>query len=75
MNGKGFLTANQIIFAYSIIDYMREHHDVDNSIGVRITFKHIRDIDVEDATAQHLGADYFALQIMMAEGIIPYRPM
>jgi outer membrane receptor for ferric coprogen and ferric-rhodotorulic acid len=75
MDKSGFMSDSGIFFAHAMIEYMHKEHGIDRGTGARITFKYIKEIDIEDATAQHLGPDYFALQIMMAEGLIPYKPM
>lgn len=73
MSKKKQWSNRELFFGSGMINYMVEHHQVDHIIAALITSKYIKDIDVEDATVQHLGPDYFAIQVLMAEKIIPYR--
>ena len=66
-------TERKVAFMNSMVSYMSEHHGVDLTRAVIIVKKYIHEIDVEDVTVQHVGADYFAIQILMAEKVIPYH--
>lgn len=58
-----------------MVSYMFEVHGVEVKEGFKLAKKYINDIDIDSSMANHLGYDYFAIQILMAEGIIPYKPI
>lgn len=62
-------------FISSAVTYMNTHHNIQLSHAKQLMEKYIYDIVVTSPVVQQLGTDYFALQILMAEGIIPYQPI
>lgn len=63
------------LFVQSMAKHMVKHFSVQEDEAKEMANKHANDIDTEDVTVQQLGPDYFAIQILMAEKVIPYRPM
>lgn len=55
--------------------YMEENYRVSSDIVEKLVNKYKDKIDTDDITTQHLGPDYFALQILMVEKIIQYKPI
>lgn len=68
-------TDSRRMFSNNAAEYMHSIYDVELDKAKRLMAEYIDEIDVNDPTTQHLGPDYFALQILMAENIIPYRPL
>lgn len=62
-------------FSNSAARFMNEHYHIDLKVAEDLMAKYIDEIDVNDHTTQQLGADYFAIQILMAEELIPYQPI
>lgn len=69
------ITNSKANFSSSAARFMNEHYHIDLKVAKDLMTKYIDEIDVNDHTTQQLGADYFAIQILMAENIIPYKPM
>lgn len=67
------LSFSQFKFMRDIANHMVNHFEVEPNVALVLAMKYIKDIDVEDVTVQHIGADYFAIQILMAEKVIPYK--
>lgn len=62
-------------FHKQIVQHMVEHFAVQAEQARTLARKYAGDINVNDPFVQQLGADYFAIQMLMAEKIIPYQPM
>lgn len=62
-------------FKKQIVRHMVEHFTIQEEQALAMASKYAGDIQVNDPFVQQLGADYFAIQILMAEKIIPYQPM
>lgn len=54
---------------------MQEHHQIDKIKAQELMDKYIEDIETDRPSVQHLGPDYFAINILMAEGLIPKQPI
>lgn len=68
-------TDNRKVFSDSAVDYMHENYAINKVRAQELMSAYIDEINVNDPITQHLGPDYFAIQILMAEEIIPYQPM
>lgn len=68
-------TDNRKIFSDSAVEYMHENYAVNKVRAQELMSAYIDKINVNDPITQHLGPDYFAIQILMAEEIIPYQAM
>lgn len=66
---------NKKAFYDSAIRYMGEHYDVDKVFAEKLVNYYFDKIDTEDVITQQLGPDYFALEVLIAEGITLYKPM
>lgn len=65
----------QASFSKAAVQYMNTHHDIPEAQAQELMDKYIEDIETDKPIVQQLGPDYFAIQILMAEGLIPYRPI
>lgn len=63
------------LFFDSMKKYMVENYRVSSDLVEKLVNKYRDKIDTDDITTQHLGPDYFALQILMVEKIIQYKPI
>lgn len=68
-------TDNRKVFSDSAVDYMHENYAVNKVRAQELMSAYIDAINVNDPITQHLSPDYFVIQILMAEEIIPYQPM
>lgn len=68
-------TDSREIFSNSAVNFMHDNYAINFADAQKLMSSYIGEIDVNDPITQHLGPDYFALQILMEEGIIPYQPM
>ena len=66
---------SESLFLEHMVKHMVEAFQVESKLAHELAQKYISSINVSDVTTQHIGADYFAIQILMAEGIIPYKPI
>lgn len=62
-------------FKKQIVRHIVEHFNMEEEQARALASKHAGDINVNDPFVHQLGADYFAIQLLMAEKIIPYQPM
>lgn len=62
-------------FSNQAAEYMIQNHNIPPELAYQLMAKYIDEINVNDVTTQQLGSDYFAIQILMAEELIPYQPM
>lgn len=65
----------QTNFSNAAVAYMKAHHQIPETQAQELMDKYIEDIETDKPIVQQLGPDYFAIQILMAEGLIPYRPI
>lgn len=70
-----FDVAEDTSFEKQIMRHMVDHFNVPKEKALVMVSKYIGDINVEENIVQQLGPDYFAIQILMQEKIIPYQPL
>lgn len=66
---------NKKVFSDGMVDYMIKHYNVNKERAEKLVGEYIGVINVSDSITQHLGVDYFSIQILMEEEIIPYQPI
>ncbi|WP_214831016.1 hypothetical protein [Exiguobacterium sp. s56] len=68
-------TDSKKLFSIAAVNFMSANYEVNKENAEEMVEEYIDQINVNSAAVQHLGPDYFALQILMAKKIIPYEPM
>lgn len=68
-------TNNREVFLIATVNFISTNYSIDKETAEKMVEEYINQIDVDSPTIQHLGPDYFALQILMIKGVIPYKPM
>lgn len=57
-------------FLDEVVKVLVEDHNVDEELANNMISFYMKNFDSQTATAQHLGPDYFAVQILQEENLI-----